>query len=98
MNLRAMSDGSGEADRTRPPGGASDDASGDRDGTVVVDRDDPTARWRWRCPNGHCDWEPTNGHLWCATCASMPDVDPEYWELLDTRTGERVSWAAVELR
>lgn len=68
------------------------------DGVVVIDSEDPTARWRWRCPNRHCDWEPTNSHLWCATCASLHDVNPEYWELLDTRTDERVPWDAVELR
>lgn len=82
MHLRVTADGSSERDATR----------------VVVDREDPTARWRWRCPNGHCDWEPTNGHLWCASCASLPEVDPEHWELLDTKTDERVNWGAVELR
>ena len=82
MRLEATADGSGPADVRR----------------VVVDADDPTARRRWRCPNRHCDWEPTNSHIWCATCASMHGVNPEYWELLDTKTGERVPWGAVEFR
>jgi hypothetical protein len=83
------------------PTGLAADGSSDADSDsprVVLDRTDPAARWRFRCPNGHADWDPTNSHLWCATCAGLHDVDPEYWELLDTKTGERVPWAAVELR
>jgi hypothetical protein len=82
MSVRLITDGSSPADARR----------------VVINADDPTARWRWRCPNRHCDWEPTNNHVWCATCASLHGVDPEYWELVDTKTGERVPWGAVELR
>ena len=65
---------------------------------VVLDRSDPPTRWRFVCPNGHADWDPTNNHLWCATCAALHGVDPEYWELLDKKTGETVPWAVVDLR
>ncbi|EMA47951.1 hypothetical protein [Halococcus saccharolyticus] len=49
--------------------------------------------WRYTCPRGHTSWEPTNNHLWCATCSrsSDPEVDPEFWELHDKRTGETVN-------
>lgn len=76
------------------------DGSSERDAParIVVERDDPTARWRLRCPNGHSDWTPTNSHIWCATCAQLHDVTPEYWEVLDTKTGETVPWSAVDYR
>jgi len=55
--------------------------------------------YRWRCPNGHSSWDRTDSHLWCASCSRSPDPDlnPEHWELLDTKTGETVPYAAVEL-
>lgn len=64
---------------------------------VEVDRDDQP--YRWRCPNGHTTWSKTNSHIWCPSCArsSDPDVEPEHWELRDEKTGETVSYAAVDM-
>lgn len=61
-----------------------------RDARLVLDTDDPLQRWRYRCPRGHSQYEPTNRHWWCAECASShdPGVDPEFSELLDKKTGE----------
>lgn len=66
---------------------------------VVIQRDDDLDRMRWLCPNGHTRWEPTNNHLYCNSCAKFADPGdgPEYWELLDKKSGELVPWAAVEL-
>ncbi|WP_231183518.1 hypothetical protein [Haladaptatus sp. DYF46] len=47
-------------------------------------------KWRYRCPNGHTTWEPTNNHLWCRACARQLDVDPEFWELYDSKTHEAI--------
>jgi hypothetical protein len=51
---------------------------------------------RYRCPHGHVSWERVNDHVWCHACARAVDhddeVDPEYHELLDMTTGERVAF------
>ena len=47
-------------------------------------------KWRYRCPNGHTTWELTNSHMWCRSCANQLDVDPEFWELYDQKTGEQI--------
>lgn len=73
-------------------------AEADGPGRVVVDRSDPATRWRFVCPNGHTDWDPTNSHLWCASCAALHGVDPEYYELLDKKHDESIPWSAVVLR
>jgi hypothetical protein len=66
---------------------------------VRIDWGDELDRWRYTCPQGHRDWEPTNSHAWCAACAQAighnPDADPEFYELLDQRTGETVPWSRV---
>lgn len=45
--------------------------------------------------------EPTNGHIYCRSCARQhahdDDVDPEHYELLDTKTGEAIPWSAIEI-
>ena len=65
--------------------------------TVVVDTQDPVTRWRWSCPNGHRTVEPTNGGVWCRSCARDADVDdPHHHELLDKRENETVPWGVVE--
>ncbi|MDL5361321.1 hypothetical protein [Halalkalicoccus sp. NIPERK01] len=69
----------------------------DRRRIIRIDRTDPIQRMRWRCPNNHTTWEPTNSHAYCASCARHVGLDPEHYELLDARTGERVSWARIEL-
>lgn len=58
---------------------------------ITIELENETDRWRWVCPRGHRSWEPTNGHFWCATCArNWDDIDPEFDELRDKRTGETV--------
>jgi hypothetical protein len=47
-------------------------------------------KWRYRCPNGHTTWETTNNHMWCRSCSKQLDVDPEFWELYDQKTGETI--------
>jgi len=67
---------------------------------VRIDRDDPIDRMRYRCPNGHTSWAPTNSHLWCKSCADAAehgaDVHPEHYAVLDKRTEEEIPWSAVE--
>ena len=79
------------------------------DGSAVADAAEPTEidrsndaeRWRYRCPRGHVNWSPTNNHVWCQGCRRQAeageDVDPEWWELVDAKTDERLHWASVEL-
>lgn len=87
----------------RPPTHAADGSAKD-EGTrsVTIDLNDPTDRWRYRCPNGHAgtSWSPTNNHLYCYGCRRQMDageaVSPEHHELLDTKTGETIPWSSVE--
>ena len=57
-------------------------------------------RWRYRCPAGHQNWDHTNNHGWCPTCARAAeqgaDLEPEFWELHDQKTGETVPWERIE--
>ena len=64
--------------------------SPERQGTKLsIDTDDPTQRWRYRCPRGHSQFEPTNHHWYCVECAqSHEDWDPEFTQLVDKRTGD----------
>jgi len=66
-------------------------------GTQTVRLENETDRWRYRCPNGHTTWEPTNHHFWCASCARMDDVDPSFDELRDDATGEHYARDRVRL-
>jgi hypothetical protein len=53
---------------------------------------------RFRCPNGHTTWEPTNGGLWCRSCSRDAECDdPHHYELVDVRDDEPVAWDRVEL-
>lgn len=67
---------------------------------VEIDRSGPD-KWRYRCPQGHTTWAPTNSHAWCKQCRAQAeageDVDPEWYELLDVKTGETIDYARVEL-
>lgn len=58
-----------------------------------------TDRWRYRCPNGHTDWEPTNYHFWCAACSRTlsEQVDPEFEQLHDDREGRELARDEVRL-
>lgn len=79
------------------------DGSSARDaGDVVrIDRSIPAQRWRYTCPHGHLSWAPTNNHLWCKACRQVNEngrnLDPEHYELIDQKTGERINWARVRL-
>lgn len=68
---------------------------------VEIDRSIAAERWRYRCPNGHTDWYPTNNHAWCKGCRRQveagDDVDPEHYEILDAKTGQAIPWEAVVL-
>lgn len=85
----------------RGDGSAIEDA-GER---VTIDR--RKEPMRFRCPGHigpipleHNDWEPTNNHILCASCARLSeqgyDVEAEYYWIKDTKTGELVSWARVD--
>lgn len=45
---------------------------------VEIDENDTLDRYRYLCPNGHTNWERTNNHFWCATCAKSWNTDPEF--------------------
>lgn len=68
---------------------------------VRIDRSDAAERYRYRCPNGHVDWSPTNCHAWCRGCRRQAEagdnVDPEWYKLVDEMTGQEIPWSAVEL-
>lgn len=68
---------------------------------VRIDRTNPADRYRYVCPNGHVNWDRTNNHIWCRSCRRQceagDDVDPEHYELLDKKTGERIDWSRVRL-
>ena len=85
MSPRLTTDGSAEADVG---------------GRVEIDRTDDLDRMRYRCPNNHTRWVPTNNHLFCHSCSQVADagVGPEYYELLDKKTGEEIPWSRVVLR
>jgi len=69
----------------------------EQDDGVEIDLDDELDRWKWRCPRGHRSWEPTNEHFWCSKCASAWDVDPEFEELTNDRSGESYEREQVTL-
>jgi hypothetical protein len=79
----ARTDGTGAAEAGEP---------------ITIDRSKTATRWRWGCPNGHTTLEPTNGGVWCRSCARDESIDdPHHYELLDKRRDELVDWARVEL-
>jgi hypothetical protein len=59
---------------------------------MTIQVTDEIDRWKWVCPRGHRQWEPTNHHFWCATCARANDdeAEPEFDELRNKKTGETV--------
>lgn len=74
-------------------------AAADAHPRVRVDRQDEP--YRWRCPNGHTDWDKTNSHIWCRSCRMQnengEDMDPEHYEIVDEKTDREIPWSAVEL-
>lgn len=69
--------------------------------TVTIDLDDETDRWRYRCPQGHVQWTPTNHHFWCQQCADAAqrglDVEPSFTYLRDRETGAEYDREAIRL-
>jgi len=69
--------------------------------TTEIDLEDEADRWRYTCPLGHRSWSRTNNHLWCKACSQAAQHDetitPEYYEVLDQATGERIPWSAVRI-
>jgi hypothetical protein len=69
---------------------------------VVIDPTDDIDQMRYRCPNGHANFTPTNNHVWCQTCARQSrhddDVEAEHYEILDKKRDKTVPWSAVEFR
>lgn len=47
--------------------------------------------WRFTCPNNHRSFCWTNSHWWCQACSQHPDLDPEFHEIIDQKTGESLS-------
>jgi len=59
--------------------------------------EDENDRWRFTCPRGHRDWEPTNHHFWCATCARTEGVDGVFNDLLDQKDDDLYARDEVRL-
>lgn len=71
---------------------------GDTDAERVrINVDDESDRWRWVCPNGHRDWEPTNSHFHCTACARSHDGGGPFEELLDLATDRVVRRSEIVL-
>lgn len=53
--------------------------------------------WRLRCPRGH-QATPTNNHWYCQQCARIGgDVEPDFEEVVDEKTGETYTRDEIEL-
>lgn len=61
--------------------------------------DDEADRWRFRCPAGHRNWEATNHHFFCQSCARSHDSehDPVFEHLRDAKTGELIEREEIVL-
>lgn len=74
-------------------------AAADAHPRVRVDRREEP--YRWKCPNGHVDWDKTNSHIWCRSCRMQneagDDLDPEHYEIIDAKRDMEIPWSAVEL-
>jgi hypothetical protein len=69
----------------------------DDEPVATVEIEDRTDRWRFRCPNGHTTWEPTNHHFWCRTCARMDSSDGVFEQLRDVRDDRLIARERVQL-
>lgn len=65
--------------------------------SVRINVDKKVEVWEWTCPRGHRDWEPTNFHFWCATCARSHDANPSFDEIENLRTGASLGRGELEL-
>ena len=72
-------------------------AAADQWPKVEMNREDEP--YRWRCPNNHCSWEPTNSHLWCPECRreneAGSDVEAEHWEVLDKASDQLIPYSSI---
>lgn len=80
---------------------ATTDGSAASDAPIVeISRSGPE-RYRYRCPNGHVDWDRTNLHVWCRGCLRQAengdDIDPEHWEIYDAKLDEPIPWSRVQV-
>lgn len=64
---------------------------------TTIEIEDSHDRWRFRCPNGHTTWEPTNYHFWCQKCAQRPGVDATFQRLYDQREDREVEREEIRL-
>lgn len=66
---------------------------------TTIHLDDETDRWRFTCPVGHRNWEATNGHFWCQSCASAhnPEAEPVFHRLHDLSTDQDLERPEVKL-
>jgi len=64
---------------------------------TTIHIEDELDRWKWVCPRGHRQWEPTNFHFWCAACARANDASGEFDELRNKATGEVLEREQLEL-
>lgn len=63
---------------------------------VEIDLDNARDRWRFKCPNNHTTWEPTNGGIWCQSCSNA-GLDPHYHKLYDGKRGSFIRWSDVRI-
>jgi 5-methylcytosine-specific restriction endonuclease McrA len=55
----------------------------------TINVDDSMDRWRYRCPYGHTNWEPTNSHFWCQACSRASKHDDDIYPSFDTLVDQR---------
>lgn len=66
---------------------------------IVIHSTNRRERWRYLCPNGHTNWQPTNGGIWCQQCSRQHDIDDPHWHaLVDQKTDELVPWEHIDFR
>lgn len=66
---------------------------------IEIDTSKEYIVWKYRCPNGHRSFTPTNGGIWCKECANDPDTDDPHWHaILNVQTDEEIPWSAVVLK
>ncbi|MFC7044127.1 hypothetical protein ACFQH6_00735 [Halobacteriaceae archaeon GCM10025711] len=65
---------------------------------VQIDTRDPADRWRYTCPKGHRNWEPSSDGFHCRTCDERPWFDQAVFDdLRDERTGNLVPRRRIRL-
>lgn len=66
--------------------------------SIEIDTRYAAERWRYICPNGHIDWEPTAEGFVCAACTELHATDGAFAMLRDRRSGERIPRDRVQVR